>query len=388
MKFLHHERTTVEALLPGLDAALARHPLVELETAPSPAIAEFRAAGGPALLVPTENAGIGANPLQAVRVQRAVGSRCPSLAVATTMHHFSIAGLVQAATYGTANANANRSANASGAEALLLEAIAKEGLLLASGFAEGNTGQNILGPHITARRTNSGSIVLNGSKMPCSLSRSMDLLTASVMMKDDDGVDRLAVALIPAGSPGLEVRPFWSSPVLAGAESDQVVLTDVELDPAMVVFTQVTADAVPDELNIAGFLWFELLLTAGYIGIASALVERVLDKAGGPQDPTPFLVDIEAAMLGVESVARAMDTEAWSDALLVDALSARYAAQDAIARTTTACQAALGGMAFITAPDSTYLASAATGLTFHPPSRARMGAPLREFLNGAPLRIG
>lgn len=384
MKFLHHERATVEALLPGLDAALARHPLAALESAPSPAIAEFRAAGGPALLVPTENAGIGAGPLQAVRVQRAVGSRCPSLAVATTMHHFSIAGLVQAAAYGSGNGNGN----SSGAEGLLLEAIAKEGLLLASGFAEGNTGQNILGPHITARRTDSGSIVLNGSKMPCSLSRSMDLLTASVMMKDDDGVDRLAVALIPAGSPGLEVRPFWKSPVLAGAESDQVVLTEVELDPAMVVFTQVTADAVPDELNIAGFLWFELLLTAGYIGIASALVERVLDKPGGPQDPTPFLVDIEAAMLGVESVARAMDTEAWSDALLVDALAARYAAQDAIARTTTACQAALGGMAFITAPDSTYLASAATGLTFHPPSRARMGAPLREFLNGAPLRIG
>ncbi|WP_405993518.1 acyl-CoA dehydrogenase [Streptomyces sp. NBC_00986] len=378
MKFLHHERAAVEALLPGLDAALARRPLAELESAPSPAIAEFRTAGGPALLVPTENAGLGAGPLQAVRVQRAVGSRCPSLAVATTMHHFSIAGLVQAAAYG----------NGSGAEGLLLEAIAKEGLLLASGFAEGNTGQNILGPHITARRTDSGTIVLNGSKMPCSLSRSMDLLTASVMMKDEDGVDRLAVALIPVGSPGLEVRPFWSSPVLAGAESDQVVLTDVELDPAMVVFTQVTADAVPDELNIAGFLWFELLLTAGYIGVASALVERVLDKAGGPQDPTPFLVDIEAAMLGVESVARAMDTEAWSEALLVDALSARYAAQDAIARTTTACQAALGGMAFITAPDSTYLASAATGLTFHPPSRSRMGAPLREFLNGAPLRIG
>ncbi|MFJ9897534.1 acyl-CoA dehydrogenase [Streptomyces sp. NPDC091280] len=376
MKFLHQERATLEALLPGLDAALARHPLSELESAPSPAIAEFRAAGGPALLVPTENAGIGAGPLQAVRVQRAVGARCPSLAVATTMHHFSIAGLVRAAAYGN------------GAEGLLLEAIAKEGLLLASGFAEGNTGQNILGPHITARRTDSGTVVLNGSKMPCSLSRSMDLLTASVMMPDDNGVDRLAVALIPATSPGLEVRPFWNSPVLAGAESDQVVLTDVELDPEMVVLTRVTADAVPDELNLAGFLWFELLLTAGYIGIASALVERVLDKAGGPQDPTAFTVDIEAAMLAVESVARAMDTEAWHDALLVDALSARYAAQDAIARTTTACQAALGGMAFITAPDSTYLASAATGLTFHPPSRARMGAPLRDFLNGAPLRIG
>jgi hypothetical protein len=31
----------------------------------------------------------------AVRIQRAVGSRSPSLAVATTMHHFSVASLVE-----------------------------------------------------------------------------------------------------------------------------------------------------------------------------------------------------------------------------------------------------------------------------------------------------
>ncbi|WP_329456165.1 acyl-CoA dehydrogenase family protein [Streptomyces sp. NBC_01497] len=379
MTFLDIERSTVETLLPGLDAALTAYPLDALESAPSPAIAAFRAAGGPGLLVPKANAGIGATALQAVRVQRAVGSRCPSLAVATTMHHFSVAGLVQSATYGD------------GMEGLLLEAIAKERMLLASGFAEGNTGQNILKPHITARRRDDGRIILNGSKMPCSLSRSMDLLTASVVMTDEDGVGRLAIAVVPAGSPGLEVRPFWATPVLAGAESDQVVLTDVELDPQMVVMTEVTADAVPDALNLAGFLWFETLLTAGYVGVASALVERVLRKPGALADPTPFLTDIEAAALSVEAVAHAMealDPAEWTDALLVKALCARYAAQDAIARTTTACLAALGGMAFVGSPEAGYLASAATGLTFHPPSRSRMGGPLRDFLDGAPLRIG
>ncbi len=362
--------------MPGLDDALARYPLEELERAPSPAIREFREAGGPALLVPAQNAGAGATPLQAVRVQRAVGARCPSLAVATTMHHFSIAGLVQAATYG------------SGLEGMLLEAIAKDGMLLASGFAEGNTGQNILRPHITAQRRGD-RIVLNGSKMPCSLARSMDLLTASVALTDEQGVDRLAVALVPAKAPGVEVRPFWRTPILAGAESDEVVLTDVEIDPQMLVLTDVTADAVPDALNVAGFLWFELLLTAGYLGVASALVERVLSRpGGGGDDPTPYTVDVEAAMLAVEAVARAMEGEEWSDTLLVAALTARYAAQDAIARTSRRCLAALGGMAFISSPEGSYLAAAAAGLTFHPPSRNRMAGPLRDFLDGRPLRIG
>ncbi|MFD9796702.1 acyl-CoA dehydrogenase family protein [Streptomyces sp. NPDC059070] len=379
MNFLHQERSAFQTFMPGLDTSLARYPLAELERAPSPAIPAFREAGGPGLLVPTRHGGAGAGPLEAVRVQRAVGARCPSLAVATTMHHFSIAGLGQAAA---------QTAGVDGPEAPLLEAVARDRLLVASAFAEGNTGQNILRPHITAERR-AGRIVVNGSKMPCSLSRSMDLLTASVALADETGTERLAIALIPARTPGVEVRPFWGTPVLAGAESDQVVLTDVELDPEMVLVTEVGVDAVPDALNTAGFLWFELLLTAGYLGVASALALRVLERPGAADtDPTPFFVDLDAAMLAVEAVARAMEAEEWDDTLLVAALTARYAAQDAIARTTRDCLAALGGMAFISSSDGSYLAAAAAGLTFHPPSRARMALPLRGFLDGTPLRIG
>ncbi|MFJ5884363.1 acyl-CoA dehydrogenase [Kitasatospora cineracea] len=376
MNFLHRERAELEALMPGLDQALARHPLAELEQAPSPAIAAFKAAGGPGLLVPAANSGAGASALQAVRVQRAVGARCPSLAVATTMHHFSVAGLAAAAEYGDGLAGS------------LLESVAKQRLLLASAFAEGRPGRNILTPHLGAERRGD-RIVLNGSKMPCSLSRSMDLLTASVALTGPDGVPRLAVALIPADTPGITVHPFWGTPILAGAESDEVRLTDVELDPSMVVATEVTADAVPDALNVAGFLWFELLLTAGYLGTASALVERALHRPGAAEDdPTPYLVPVEGAMLAVEAVARAMADEPWDEDLLVRALTARYAAQDAIAESTRACLAALGGMSFVNSPDGAYLASAALALTFHPPARTRMARPLREHLDGRPLRIG
>jgi len=377
MSFLGIERETLEALLPGLDAALARHSLAELERPGGPAIAAFREAGGPALLVPAENTGIGADPLDAVRLQRAVGARCPSLAVASTMHHFSVASLVEVAKHGT------------GFEWMLLEAIVDKRMLLASGFAEGQTGQSILRPAIRAERRG-GEVVLNGSKKPCSLAHSMDLLTASVVMTDDSGVERLAVAIVPAESKGLSVRPFWRSTVLAGAESDEVVLEDVVLNSQLVVLTDVGADAVLDSLHIAGFLWFELLMTAGYLGTASALVERVLRHGRSAASVRAELVtDVNAAMLGVEAVARTMrESQVWGESLLMDALTARYAAQDAIARTTRTALEALGGMSFITSDEGTYLASAAAGLGFHPPSRARMAESLCAALDGERLYVG
>ncbi|MGY5128285.1 acyl-CoA dehydrogenase family protein [Streptomyces nigrescens] len=377
MGFLDTEREALDALLPGLDATLAGHSLAELERPGGPAVAAFREAGGAALLVPAQNTGIGADPLQAVRLQRAVGARCPSLAVATTMHHFSVASLVETAKHGA------------GFEWMLLEAIVGKRMLLASGFSEGRTGQSILRPTIRAERRG-GDVVLNGSKKPCSLAHSMDLLTASVVMTDDSGTPRLAVAIVPADTPGLSVRPFWRSTVLAGAESDEVVLEDVTLDAQMVVLTDVGADSVLDALHISGFLWFELLMTAGYLGTASALVERVLRHGRAPATVRAELVtDVNAAMLAVEAVARTMrESQVWGEPLLVDALMARYAAQDAIARTTRTALETLGGMSFITSDEGTYLASAAAGLSFHPPSRQGMAESLCAALNGEPLHVG
>src|SRR3954466_7816694 len=93
--FLRQERETLEQLLPGLDRELAARPLAELEGPQSPIVALFRGAHGPALLIPEEMGGRGASPVDAVRVQRALGSRSPSLAIISTMHNFSVATLVE-----------------------------------------------------------------------------------------------------------------------------------------------------------------------------------------------------------------------------------------------------------------------------------------------------
>ncbi|MFL6129448.1 MAG: acyl-CoA dehydrogenase [Mycobacteriales bacterium] len=376
-RFLRSERETLERLLPGLDQKLGGIELAVLERPGSPGPEVFRAAGGPGLLVPGDHGGLGAGALAAVRVQRAVGARSPSLAVASTMHHFSVAGLVEASRHST------------GFEWMMLEAIAERQLLVASGFAEGRCGQSVLSPTMRAERRGE-RIVVSGSKKPCSLSRSMDLLTASVAVPaTGGGPAQLAVALIPRGTPGLRVEPFWGSPVLAGAESDEVILDEVELLPDLVVATRSTAERPLDDLQATGFGWFELLISASYLGVASALVERVL--AAGRADAAlraDVAGQVDAAMLAVEGVARTLDGGAPADEeLLASALLVRFAAQDTIARVVPRCVESLGGLAYVGSDEVAYLAGAAAALGFHPPSRARSAAPLCDFYAGRPLRV-
>ena len=190
-------------------------------------------------------------------------------------------------------------------EWMLLEGIATGNLLLASGFSEGRTDGGILRPTMKANVTDEG-VRLTGVKRPCSLARSMDLLTASVQVPRLDGPgDQLAVAMVPAQSEGLRVTPFWSTFALAGAESDQVSLDDVLVPAELLVRTEVSGAEQLDDIQTAGFVWFELLMMGSYLGAASALVERVLDNERVPEsERLRLVVDVEGAMAAAENVAR------------------------------------------------------------------------------------
>ncbi|WP_286250241.1 acyl-CoA dehydrogenase family protein [Streptomyces graminofaciens] len=376
MRFLEAERETLKKLLPGLDDRLAALPREERERPQGPALTLFKEAGGAGLVVPSEHRGLGASAVEAVRIQRAVGARSPSLAVATTMHHFSVAGLIQA--YEVTK----------GLEWMLLEAVADQRLLMASGFAEGRSGQSILASSITARQDGE-DIVLNGSKKPCSLSASMDLLTASVML-DTDGGPQLAVAVVPAATAGLSVHPFWGATALAGAESDEVRLEDVRVPPDMVVRTEFGADGSLDRIQTVGFIWFELMMAASYLGMASALAELVLDREKGDvAERARILVELEAAMGGIVGAAAALDSgAAVGQAELLQSLVCRFSVQDTIDRVVPRCLEALGGMSYVSGDDTAYLAACAAALKFHPPSRAWSAAALCTAFTGGPLVLG
>jgi alkylation response protein AidB-like acyl-CoA dehydrogenase len=373
--FLHRDRAVLETALPGFASRAAELPLLEREKEGSGLIDAFRDAGGPGVLVPAVHGGIGLSAVDAVRLHRAIGALSPSLAVAVTMHNFSIATLIEV------------SRRSDGMEFFLLEAVANDNRLVASGFAEGRPGQGILSPVMTATR-NGSKVTLSGSKKPCSLSGSMDMLTASFQLVED-GEERLAVALIPASSPGLERRPFWSTWVLAGAESHEVILTDVEIDEQLVIVTAPPEDGgTLSEMDARGLIWFELLISASYVGVASALAERaILAGKGTPVDRVAPAMELEGAIAALEGVARGLDADEDSSSLLTRSLLVRYACQDAVSRSVSRATEALGGMAFIGSSEVAYLLAAAHALTLHPPSRSKTWGALADALEGKPLRI-
>lgn len=358
------ERQALQSYLPELATYLDETPLLTLEAKGSGAIAKFGEAGGTALTIPKEAGGLGASALDAVRVQRAIGSRSPALGAATTMHHLSLATL-------------NEFAQGSSEEdRALIKGLVEQRAIIASGFSEGVSGGSVFIPTMTAKKKGSTYIV-DGSKKPCSLSSSMNLLTASVEL--DDG--ERAIALIPADTPGVTVRPFWDSWFLAGAESDEVLLENVEIPEDLVL---VMGDDDPGgEHEMTGYLWFGMLITANYLGAASSLLERLL--AAEKNDYEGYVraaADIENAMSAVENIARAVDEGERGQDISVRLLLCRIAIREALVRASSAAIESLGGIAFIKSTDIGYLAGVIHAFAFHPPSRRSVSETLAKYHAG------
>jgi alkylation response protein AidB-like acyl-CoA dehydrogenase len=367
MTFLQKERATLEQFLPGLDAKLEQLPLSVMEAPGSPALQLFREYGGPALLVPPEYGGPGASPLEVARIHRALGSRSPSLAIATNMHTCTVAGIPPCA-----------------ATAELLQAIARHNLYLASGFADGRAGSSVLLPNLKAEPTSAGWL-LSGSKKPCSLTESMDFLTASVLLPSPSGKGHeLALATIPARAPGVEVRPFTDRWVLAGSETNEVILTRVEVSHDYISFF---GDG--EQLNSMiskAFLIFELFVSACYLGTASALVERVFaGRKGCSAERMSLAIEVEGAMAALEGSAHNIMMGCDDACAVAKSLFVRYAVQRSIERVTAHATELLGGMAFMGSGDVATLFAASRALAFHPPSRLSIAPALDNYLMGQPL---
>ncbi|WP_411105001.1 acyl-CoA dehydrogenase [Streptomyces sp. cmx-4-9] len=377
MRSLDAARTVCERFHPGLLKELDTIPYAVREAPGSPVIDLFRIHGGVGLLVPETFGGHGAGALEAVQVQLALGAVSPSLVAAVSMHHF---------TAGMLYALDSKDGRLTPEQVDLLHRIVPEQQVMASGWAEGKTAQNILMPSVTARPV-TGGYLLSGSKKPCSLASSMSLLTASVAIHGEDGTEpELALALVPADSPGISVHPFWGSDLLAGAESEEVRLQDVFVPREMVVRAGADDPHRLDDLQTTGFIWFELLISTGYAGGAAALVELVLDRErGSVQERADLLVDMEAALALLEGAARAIASEPGDEASVNRVLVARYAVQKALPDISARALELLGGMDFIQGSDHARAAAAVRALAFHPPGRGAAAEPLLRYAAGDAL---
>lgn len=353
--------------MPGLDAQLQALPLAVMEAPGNPGLRLFRECGGPGLLVPKEYGGGGANALEVTRIHRALGSRSASLAIATNMHTCTVLAIPQCA-----------------ATAELMQAIAHHKLYLASGFADGRTGNSVLSPNLTAESTEGGWL-LSGSKKPCSLSQSMDFMTASVMLPSPSGEgEELALATIPAKTPGITVKPFRGTSVLAGSETNEVILTRVEVPHEYISYF-----GKSDELNgviSQAFLWFELFVSACYLGTASALVERVLAaRKGSAVERLSLAIEVEGSMAALEGVASMLVQGSRDSSAVAKSLLARYSVQRSIERVSAHAAELLGGMAFMGSDDVPNLFAACRALAFHPPSRLNVAPAIDDYLMGQSL---
>ncbi|GAA2232258.1 MULTISPECIES: acyl-CoA dehydrogenase family protein [Streptomyces] len=376
MRSLDLARSVCERFHPGLLKELDQIPYTDRERPGSPVIDLFRIHGGVGLLIPEEYGGHGADALDALRVQLALGAVSPSLVAAVSMHHFTVAMLYSLAV---------KAGRLTDEQTALLRRIVPDQQVVASGWAEGRTAQNILKPAVTARPVRDG-FLLTGAKKPCSLSRSMSLLTASVAIHGDDGEPELALALVPADAPGLTVHPYWGNDLLAGAESDEVRLEDVFVPAGMVVRAGADDPHRLDDLQSAGFVWFEMLISAGYAGGALALVEQVLERErGSVAERASLAVDMETAVALLEGVARATGPEPGDEESVARVLVARYAVQNALPDIASRALELLGGLDFIRGSGPAQAAAALRALAFHPPSRTAAAEPLLRWFDGGQL---
>ncbi|VFA94840.1 Uncharacterised protein [Nocardia farcinica] len=368
MRFMSRELETAQRFVPGLDARLREVPLPVLESPDSPGLALFKEYGGPGLLIAKEAGGLGATLWEAAQIHRLLGSHSPSLAIAVNMHSCTVAAIPEGP----------------GTEAML-GMVAAGNLYLASAFAEGVPGASVIAPKLRGTRI-PGGWRLDGSKKPCSLARSMDILTASVLLTPD-GADEpeLALVVVPADSPGLAVRTLTGAPVFPASETEEVVLTGVEIPDEAVSFFGRT-----DRLNAAltaGWLTFELLVSACYLGMASGLVREVLEQGRGSAADRMLLVgELDTAMAAIEAVATEIMNGGSEADTVARALHVRFATQRAIERVSAAATELLGGVAFLTGSSAQRYAGC-RALAFHPPSRLSIAEPLDRFTAGEPLIV-
>jgi alkylation response protein AidB-like acyl-CoA dehydrogenase len=372
--FLGTERALLERFMPGLDAELKAIPLAVLEGRENPSIQLLKKARGPALLIPKRYGGLGATAVEGARTLRAIACRAPSLGIVCTMHNFSASTLVEWAVFGEEYGE------------FLLAGLAENSMYLASGFAEGRSGSRPLDMTMRARRAPGGGWILNGRKKPCTLTYSMDFLTCGVSVEAEDGTRHRAVGLVPADSPGIERRPFWKSHVLAGAESDEVILTDVHVPEDFVFIVEGSANL--DPVEVTGYIWFQLALSSTYLGIVSGLVERLVASGKGtPEERGGILAQIDAQAAAVDGIAYGLDAREDRERLLARALSTRFALQGVIETVAMRCAELLGGLAFIGSSEVAYLLCASRALAFHPPGRVQACRALDEYARGGVLDV-
>jgi alkylation response protein AidB-like acyl-CoA dehydrogenase len=279
-----------------------------------------------------------------------------------------------------------------------MEAVATQGLIVASAVAEPTLGGSVNRSTLRARRVDMGWEV-SGSKSPLSFAAYADLI--SLQMQTEQGADmpsEVLVALIPRTLPGISTKLSWDCMGMRGSGSDTLVLDKCVIPDPLIVYHGSPGAAEDDDI-VSGIICFCLALTATYLGLAEAalkvtrgLLSRMrIDHLDAPRSELPTfqcgLGQQIAALLTLEAataaVAARMDSQAGPQRLLAPALAVKQHAIRLIPEILSGFAEACGGAAYSRTSALERFWRDSQAIRFHPPTPA----PVAQYLGRRSLGV-
>lgn len=371
--FLQEERTLLNTMVPGLDDLLQREGVLQMESKKPEQLKkimqDFRLLS---LWIPEEYGGKAISPCTAIRLQTAIASRAPSMALMLTMHNF------------TVNFNIPLSKNFS-CSAELLRKAAREEMLIGSAFAEGRYGAGILDSTVFVEET-SGGYRINGAKKPCTMASVMDIITVGIAKKINDQEKVTGMAILDYASAGISHKPFWKIPLLEAADNNELCFDNVFVGREQVILPDPDDPALMRLVGmgeVSGLCWFEIVACASYLGAVSSLAERVLGNSRiDSSERTALGAELMLAQASLDGAISLMKSDRHDQALLNKVLLIRFAVQKIIERCAMHAAELVGCLSFIKDTEIMTLLAACRCLAFHPVSRKAAEPFLAQWLGG------
>lgn len=347
----------------------------------------LRASGYFGLPVPVELEGRGLGLTESCAVQFRLARADPAATIALNMHVFSLGVMVE------------HWRQRQDTSWLLLEAIATQHRIVASGFAEPGLAGSMLRSGCTAEAVDAGYVV-NGRKSPCSLAARADLVCFQV--QEVGGAGDILTCLVPTSAPGIRVESTWDWVGMRASESDTLVFDGCEI-PDDLVFNRCQPGLDPDGVFAAGVVWFCLTTAASYLGVIDEALgvaveqmsrQRIAHLARGRHEVTAYHGPLGAVVAGglescaaVLAIAAALDSGRAAADVLPTALAIKHRVAGLVATSLATLTEAVGAGSLRTGAPLERLLRDAQAARFHPPTPIATESILAQWLLDGELRL-
>ncbi len=223
---------------------------------------DLRAAGFPALVIPEEFGGWGANLLESVLVMEALATGDGSTALSFTMHVQVMGSAAEARSW--PEDLFVRLCRESVDRGALINAVATEPRL--GSPSRGGLPDTIATPvYANGAQDDPIAWIINGHKNFASLSPALDYFIVPAALEDGSG--QVARFVVPAGD-HIEIEETWNAMGMRATGSHDIYLRDARVTPDLLLGR--SDPKASDPTVSTGNAWFTLTVCAVYLGVAQA----------------------------------------------------------------------------------------------------------------------